>query len=151
MFSVVAVELLPDIVKGHAPLEVALGFGMGVAAMPGVRARTQKMEAASPNAAAQALPLGLLPGFAALFLCGAGLGATLLHNLSGNVLEVVLSFGLAALLFLFTEELLTEAHEEEETPLLTLAVLRRFSAVPFVGNGSVNACKKEGGDSNGNE
>ncbi len=30
-------------------------------------------------------------------------------------MELVLSFGLSALLFLVTEELLTEAHEEKET------------------------------------
>jgi ZIP family zinc transporter len=53
-------------------------------------------------------------------------GATLLSRLSGEWLELVLSFGLAALLFLVTEELLTEAHEEEETPLLTLAFFGGF-------------------------
>jgi ZIP family zinc transporter len=31
--------------------------------------------------------------------------------------KFVLSFGLAALMFLVTEELLVEAHEEPETPL----------------------------------
>ena len=192
VFSVVAVELLPDIVKQHAPLEVALGFGLGVGAMLGVRVVTQKIEKAAPDAPAQGaqssvLPLGLLLGIAvdialdgfllgigfaagakegallalalagevlalgitlstelrglsiargrivailtaiaALFLLGADLGATLLHGLSGEWLELVLSFGLAALLFLVTEELLTEAHEEEETPLLTLAFFGGF-------------------------
>jgi ZIP family zinc transporter len=38
----------------------------------------------------------------------------------------VLSFGLAALLFLVTEELLIEAHEETETPLLTLSFFVGF-------------------------
>ncbi len=37
VFSVVAVELLPDIVQQHKPFEVALGFGGGVAAMRGLR------------------------------------------------------------------------------------------------------------------
>ena len=41
-----------------------------------------------------------------------------------RVLDVVLS--LAALLFLVTEELLTEAHEETETPLLTLSFFVGF-------------------------
>ena len=81
VFSVVAVELLPDIVKEHLPLEVGLGFGSGV---------------------------------------------TLLHNLRGEALELVLSFGLAALLFLVTEELLVEAHEEAETPLLTATFFGGF-------------------------
>ena len=53
-------------------------------------------------------------------------GATLLSRLSGEWLELVLSFGLAALLFHVTEELLTEAHAEEETPLLTLAFFGGF-------------------------
>ena len=50
-----------------------------------------------------------------LFFVGAIIGITLLSNLSQELLELVLSFGLAALLFLVIEELLTEAHQEEET------------------------------------
>jgi len=42
-----------------------------------------------------------------------------LHNLPETGLDLVLSFGLAALLFLVTEELLVEAHEAEEKPWLT--------------------------------
>ena len=42
-------------------------------------------------------------------------GATVLSHLSGPAMEGVLSFGLAALLFLVTEELLKEAHEEPGT------------------------------------
>lgn len=52
---------------------------------------------------------------AMVFFISAVLGASLLHNLSHQALEVVLSFGLSALLFLVTEELLIEAHEEKET------------------------------------
>jgi ZIP family zinc transporter len=187
VFSVVAVELLPDIVKQHAPLEVALGFGTGVAVMLGIRVGTQKLTRSAPDPSQGALPLGLLAGIAVdvaldglllgigfaagtkegtllalalageilalgittstelrqqllprprivavlagiamLFLLGAGLGATLLHGLRREWLELVLSFGLAALLFLVTEELLTEAHEEEEKPLLTLAFFGGF-------------------------
>lgn len=48
---------------------------------------------------------------------GAGLGAVLIQYISASILEVVLSFGLAALLYLVTEELLVEAHEEPETPV----------------------------------
>ncbi len=59
-------------------------------------------------------------------LVGVGLGTTLLSGASGGVLEIVLSIGLAALLFLVTQELLTEAHEETETPLLTLAFFVGF-------------------------
>ena len=201
IFSVVAVELLPDIVQHHAPYEVALGFGLGVATMLGLRYFTQRLEkraepreadiqlperiAVSPGA--PSLPWGLLIavgidilidglllgiGFAAgakegtllaialtiellslglataielrqsghgkgraiaivagtslMLLLGAGIGTTVLRGATGNLLEIVLSFGLAALLFLVTEELLTEAHEEAETPLLTLAFFVGF-------------------------
>jgi len=196
VFSVVAVELLPDIVKQHKPLEVALGFGSGVAAMLGLRAWMSRLEGAPEKettdvagdaAPSKVLPMGLLfgiavdlvvdglllgVGFAAgqkegvllafaltvevlalglatsaqlrrdgvtvkrcllvlavlslSFLVGAVGGATLLQGLSGEMLELVLSFGLAALLFLVTEELLTEAHEEAETPLLTASFFGGF-------------------------
>ncbi|MBO2033865.1 transporter [Siccationidurans ginsengisoli] len=195
IFSVVAVELLPDIVQRHAPYEVGLGFGLGVAVMMGLRYLTQRLEqrdAATPETttaspATAALPWGLLvaigidilidglllgigfsagakegtllaialtiellslglatavelrqgghgkgravaivAGLSLLLLAGAGIGTTVLRGASGNLLEIVLSFGLAALLFLVTEELLTEAHEETETPLLTLAFFVGF-------------------------
>lgn len=215
VFSVVAVELLPDIVRQHAPLEVGLGFGLGVAAMLGLRAITRTLEnplpaadkpeptlsivwtdaaqdnsatvSAEPTTAPASLPWGLLVGvgidlfidglllgigfaagakegtllaialtiellslglatavqlrqlrftkirsvgvvalLAVALLLGAGVGTTVLSGASGNLLEVVLSFGLAALLFLVTEELLTEAHEEEESPWLTSAFFLGF-------------------------
>ena len=63
---------------------------------------------------------------AMVFFVSAVLGATLLHNLSDSAMEVVLSFGLSALLFLVTEELLTEAHEEKETVWHTSAFFVGF-------------------------
>ncbi|MFD1470256.1 ZIP family metal transporter [Hymenobacter caeli] len=195
IFSVVAVELLPDIVQHHAPYEVALGFGLGVAVMLGLRYFTQHLEKqesanstlTSTDTSTAPLPWGLLVaigidifidglllgiGFAAgakegtllaialtlellslglatavelrqgghgkvravaivagtslMLLLGAGIGTTVLRGATGNLLELVLSFGLAALLFLVTEELLTEAHEETETPLLTLSFFVGF-------------------------
>ncbi len=186
VFSVVAVELLPDIIKQHAPLEVAIGFGLGIAAMLGLRefSRAQEKKESQSNTAfptglvfgvgvdifvdglllgigfaagakegmllalalaVELLSLGLATaaalgranisrgkniavnaGLALSFFVAAIGGATLLSRLSGEWLELVLSFGLAALLFLITEELLTEAHEEEETPLLTLAFFGGF-------------------------
>lgn len=42
-------------------------------------------------------------------------GATVLSRLTDRAMETVLSFGLASLLFLVTEELLKEAHEEPES------------------------------------
>ena len=45
-------------------------------------------------------------------------GALALQDAGTAVLAPVLAFGAAALLYLVTEELLVEAHEVEETPLL---------------------------------
>ena len=58
-------------------------------------------------------------GLGALLLVGAGAGAAVLSGMSGAVLDGVLSFGVAALLYLVTEELLVEAHEAPETPFLS--------------------------------
>lgn len=61
VFSVVAVELLPDIVKGHAPLEVAIGFSLGVAAMALIKYYAEKIEQKSEETIIEnALPMGLL-------------------------------------------------------------------------------------------
>jgi ZIP family zinc transporter len=54
-----------------------------------------------------------------MLMIGALGGATLLASLPASVLEIAFSFGLAALLFLVTEGLLTEAHEVQETPWIT--------------------------------
>ncbi len=200
VFSVVAVELLPDIVRQHAPIEVGIGFGLGVAVMLGLRQLTRRLEKKEPDSASElatepvvtaeaagALPWGLLvgvsidifidglllgigfaagakegtllaialtiellslglatavelrqdgfgkvravgivAGLALSLLLGAGVGTTVLSGATGNLLEIVLSFGLAALLFLVTEELLVEAHEEAESPWLTSAFFVGF-------------------------
>lgn len=68
-------------------------------------------------------------GLSLLVILGALLGGTLLQGLTGLPLEIVLSFGAAALLFLVTEELLTEAHEVKETPLITAAFFAGFVAL----------------------
>lgn len=54
-----------------------------------------------------------------LFLVSATLGGTLLQHLQNYWMELVLSFGLSALLYLVVEELLVEAHSEEDSPLYT--------------------------------
>lgn len=181
VFSVVAVELLPDIIKNHKPIEVAIGFSLGIITMLAVKFFAEKFEnKIEENKTANVLPMGLLValgidllidglllgvGFAAgntegillsvalaletfslglavvlacadanlskqknilillvlglFFFVGAIIGITMLAGLSQEILELVLAFGLAALLFLVTEELLTEAHEEKESLLQT--------------------------------
>lgn len=68
-------------------------------------------------------------GLSALVVLGALLGGSLLSGLSGLALEIVLSFGAAALMYLVIEELLTEAHEVKETPLITAAFFAGFVAL----------------------
>ena len=201
VFAVVAVDLLPDIVKRHAPIEVGVGFSLGVAVMLGLRYFGNWMEQKDPAvdesagaAPAAALPWGLLGavgidvvidglllgiGFAvgaragallavaitmemltlslapavevrrsgqsrtktvtilgslaALLVVAAVVGFSVLRGASDNSLEIVLSFGLAALLFLVTEELLSEAHEEPEGPLQTLAFFGGFLLFLLIG------------------
>ena len=70
--------------------------------------------------------LTTVSGLSLAVIVGALLGGTLLQGLSGLALEIVLSSGAAALLYLVTEELLTEAHEVKETPLITVAFFAGF-------------------------
>lgn len=176
VFSVVAVELLPDITRQHAEyMEAAIGFALGVICMLWLRSFSHKLEKKGGDK-----PLGLLAGvgidilldgiligisFAAgakegklltfaltlemlslglavasalgkrdkdrkrvllitsslflIIILGAGIGAVIIRNIPEAVLEIILSFGLAALLYLVTEELLVEAHKEPETPAAT--------------------------------
>lgn len=194
VFSVVAVELLPDIVKRHAPIEITIGFTAGIAVMLGLRTLSRRLEARDKESTMVRLPSGLLfgiavdlildglllgIGFAAgnsegmmlafalslellalglatsttlvkkgigkkktsfvIFLLSCSLamasliGTTLLRQLDSNSLEIVLSFGLAALLFLVTEELLVEAHEEAESPLHTASFFLGFLVLLILG------------------
>lgn len=61
-----------------------------------------------------------------LFIVSAILGGTLLQHLEGRWMELVLSFGLSALIYLVTEELLVEAHSEEDKPLYTATFFLGF-------------------------
>ncbi|MBI2750449.1 MAG: transporter [Burkholderiales bacterium] len=70
--------------------------------------------------------------FAALLLAGAGIGAYFLAGVNGVILDAVMSFGVAALLYLVTEELLVEAHEVDETPLLTSLFFVGFLALLLI-------------------
>lgn len=198
VFSVVAVELLPDIMKEHNAGATSIGFALGVAVMLGLKKLTgkdaekeitgeetdQKTEtretvetvstailfAVGVDILVDGFLLGI--GFAAgakegkllalalatellslglalastmmrtnasrlkvilitaslslLIFIGSIVGSTVLQKVSAATLEAVLSFGLAALLFLVTEELLTEAHEVPETPFITASFFAGF-------------------------
>lgn len=195
VFSVVAVELLPDVMKEHNAVTTAIGFALGVIVMLGLKKLTgEKSEKAVATASTEtvfekgaavstamlfavgvdilvdgfligigfaagakegrlltlALTIELLSlglaiaasmtqagmmrlkiilitgGLASLIFVGSIVGATVLQQISASALEAVLSFGLAALLFLVTEELLVEAHEVAETPLITSSFFAGF-------------------------
>lgn len=191
VFSVVAVELLPDVMKEHNAAATAIGFALGIAVMLGIKklggeaaekvVKEEELDKAEPISKAmifgvgvdilidgfligigfaagakegkllvlalmvELLSLGLAiastmlqsktprlkivlitAGLSVLIVCGAIIGATVLQRVSAETLEAVLSFGLAALLFLVTEELLTEAHEVLETPLITSSFFAGF-------------------------
>jgi len=193
VFSVVAAELMPDVMREHKPGFVVIGFVAGVAAMLGIGSLTRRAED-KDQAAAGSMPMAMLAamgvdilidgfligiGFAAgakagrlltfaltaellslglalavtlrkagvlpakiiataallglLILVGAVAGETLLHGISETGMEVVLSFGLAALLFLVTEELLIEAHEVPETPSITACFFAGFLLILVLG------------------
>ena len=200
VFSVVAVELLPEIQRRALAWDVVLGFALGIITMLAVDKLLDRLQGdddepdvAAPEARAR-LPLGLLTaigidflldglllgvGFAAgarigillalaeaaeqlsvglalagelratrmargrilvivsamgaLVFVSAVAGATVLSGLEGGAMEIVLSFGAAALLYLVTEELLREAHEERETTAGTAMFFLGFLLFLVVG------------------
>jgi zinc transporter, ZIP family len=176
VFSVVAVESLPEVIHKKSPVLVVIGFSLGLILMLLIRKFSESTEGKEININQSKLPMslliavavdifidglllgisftagskqgmllaialslellslgmatstelrgnnlskpktiGLIVSLTMVFFTSAVLGSTFLSNLSSDSLEVILSFGMAALLFLVTEELLTEAHEEEET------------------------------------
>jgi ZIP family zinc transporter len=74
--------------------------------------------------------LATVTGLGLLVFGSAVLGATVLRGLTSGMMETVLSFGLAALLYLVTEELLREAHEERDTTAGTAMFFLGFPRVP---------------------
>lgn len=188
VFAVVAVELLPDLVRAHAYVPTIVGFAAGTALMLGLRSFSERLE--KMGGGNGGLPLGLLAatgvdllidglmigiGFAAgarqgvlltialtfeLFSVGFAVAATLrnrgctrlltvtattttalllsvgavaggapLRNISPGALAGVLAFGSAALLFLVIEELVSEAHRENDSAVRTAFFFLGFLAL----------------------
>lgn len=67
-----------------------------------------------------------------LLLAGSSIGAVALNILSAPAVDALLAFGVAALLYLVTEELLVEAHELPETPFQTAMFFVGFIALFLV-------------------
>ncbi len=192
IFSVVAVELLPDVMRRHDPVQTCIGFTLGILTMLLIRRLTERKE--NKEGAGSTVPIamlvavgvdiaidGLLLGIAfatgekegimvalalgielfslgiamvtelqqkgasklrammyilpsiILFFVTALLSAVFLKHLPDKPLEIMLSFGLSAMLFLVTEELLVEAHEEKESPWLTSAFFFGFLLFLIIG------------------
>ena len=68
-------------------------------------------------------------GLSVLVVIGGLLGASTLSSLGGSALSLVVATATAALLYLVTEELLTEAHATEDTRLLTATFFTGFLLV----------------------
>lgn len=77
----------------------------------------------------RARTIAIVSGLSLLFSASALAGASFLQGIEGTSLATLLAFGSAALLFLVTEELLTEAHETQETPMLTAAFFLGFIVI----------------------
>jgi len=73
--------------------------------------------------------LGTTAGLVVLLVAGAAVGGLAAGLLTGGLLAAVLAFGVAALLYLVTEELLVEAHETQDTPLATATFFAGFLAL----------------------
>ncbi len=80
--------------------------------------------------------IALMVVVALLLMLGAILGETVLQGLASPAMEIVLAFGLAALLYLVTEELLVEAHEEPESPLAAATFFVGFLLILVLGGAS---------------
>lgn len=72
------------------------------------------------------LILLILIFFACTVVMAAMIGSALIANTHDAVLEIILAFGVAALLYLVTEELLEKAHETNDTPWVTMAFFAGF-------------------------
>ena len=66
---------------------------------------------------------------AALIVVGGLIGLDVLGALTRAPLSIVLSFGTVALMYLVTEELLTEAHEQPDTPMMSALFFVGFLAL----------------------
>lgn len=71
----------------------------------------------------------IMAGVSCLLLVGSALGAVVLNHLSSTFLTAALGFGVAALLFLVTEELLLEAHKQEDTSTTTAIFFAGFLSI----------------------
>ncbi|WED42199.1 ZIP family metal transporter [Legionella cardiaca] len=114
--------------RGGLLIAVALAMevlflGISTTATLGKRAVTVKIRFAITILLALLIPLGSISG------------ALVLSQLPNAITEGILAFGVAALLYLVTEELLTEAHEHDiETPFITACFFIGFLCILLLEN-----------------
>lgn len=194
IFSVVSVEILPDVIHRQNPTLLTVGFSTGVAFMLVLAHLSSHGEEDANVGMNRPLPMALIAGIAVdVFLDGLILALTI-HTLSSagrllsmalavellsvgltmtgslrkmkrsrlfifllnlsvfsmlaigtlvgmiglpylpdSALDLVLSFGLAALLFLVTEELLVESHREVDTHISTVLFFAGFLVFLLLG------------------
>ena len=70
--------------------------------------------------------------FSLTILVCAGLGCYFLSTSSGSAIAIALAFSAAALIYLVTDELLTEAHEQEEKSYSMLVLFFGFVVFWFI-------------------
>ena len=109
---------------GHAGILLTAALTVELAFL-GLAIAVALQAAGSTNTAVIATTFGM----SLLVAAGGILGATAFADLSGAPLTGTLAFGIVALLFLVTEELLAEAHERPDTPLLTAMFFVGFLAI----------------------
>ncbi len=116
-------------------LVIAVGFAAGASggvllaialtlevAFLGVAVSGQIISGGSSSRTAIAASVGLALALAV----GAIGGGLVVGGLSGAVQDALIAFGAAALLYLVTEELLVEAHEVRDNPLMTASFFAAF-------------------------
>jgi ZIP family zinc transporter len=87
--------------------------------------------AASLGSASKARVVAITAGVVITLPIGAAAGL-LLDGLPATILSGFYAFGLIALLYLVTEELLKEAHETEDTALMPIAFFVGFIGLIFL-------------------
>lgn len=77
--------------------------------------------------------MSLLVALAALIIIGAISGGMVLSMMSLQTNYAVIAFGVAALLYLVTEELLEQAHHTQNTPIITSTFFLGFLIIMLLG------------------
>lgn len=180
VFAAAAVEILPDVLRAHAPLPTLIGTVLGVAAMVLLQKAGDRFSgpvgltiaatadvfidgfvlglsflhgaregllltialtlellflglsvAASLGSATKAKVFAVTAGVVVALPIGTAAGL-MLDGLPTNTLTSFYAFGLIALLYLVTEELLKEAHEIEDTALMPIAFFAGFIGLIFL-------------------